>query len=304
MPHESLSKWMSKEPKNVHLPVTLMAMDSVSSYRSSFARLHEGGCFVMPNPWDPGSARYLRSLGFQALATTSGGFAFSQGLSDGENGVTRDQMLTHIAEIVRSAELPVNADFQSGYAGTSEELGENVGLCAETGVAGLSIEDATGDTQSPLFELSRAVDRIRAARRALDGAGTGVLLTARAECFLVGHPDPFRESLRRLAAYAEAGADVLYAPGVTDPKQIGQIVAAVQPTPVNVLMGSSTGLRVSDLADLGVRRISVGSSLARTAWTGFIKAAKEIAEQGTFGSFDGTVPFNELNSLFANGFKN
>jgi 2-methylisocitrate lyase-like PEP mutase family enzyme len=276
-------------------------MDSVSSYRSSFASLHASGCFVIPNPWDIGSAKYLRGLGFKAVATTSAGFAFSRGVADGVNGVSRDQMLAHIAEIVAAAELPVNADFQSGYADDPQQVGENVKLCVETGVSGLSIEDATGKAEMPLYELSHAADRIRAARRALDEAGSGVLLTARAECYLVNDPDPFNESLRRLAAYAEAGADVLYAPGVSDPKEIRQIVTAVAPTPVNVLVSSNTGLRVADLADMGVRRISVGSSLARSAWTGFIKAAKEIAQQGTFGGFDGTVPFSELNSFFQNG---
>jgi len=277
-------------------------MDSVSSYRASFASLHASGCFVIPNPWDVGSAKYLRSLGFKALATTSGGFAFSRGLPDGVNGVGRDQMLAHIAEIVAAAEVPVNADFQSGYADAPEDVGENVKRCVETGVSGLSIEDATGKPETPLYELTQATDRIRAARRALDETGSGVLLTARAECYLVGHPNAFQESLRRLTAYAEAGADVLYAPGVIDPKEIGQIVTAVTPTPVNVLVSSNTGLRVADLADMGVRRVSVGSSLARTAWTGFIKAAREIAEQGTFAGFDGIVPFGELNSLFQKSF--
>jgi 2-methylisocitrate lyase-like PEP mutase family enzyme len=284
--------------ENFHLLDTLMAMDSVNTYRSTFARLHTSGCFVIPNPWDIGSAKYLKWLGFKAVATTSAGFAFSRGLPDGVSGVDRDGMLAHIAEIVRAAELPVNADFQSGYADAPEEVGQNVRLCVETGVAGLSIEDATGDAAVPLYELAHATDRIRAARRALDEASSGVLLTARAECYLVNHPSPFQESLRRLTAYAEAGADVLYAPGVIDPKEIGQIVTAVAPTPVNVLVSSNTGLSVSDLAAMGVRRISVGSSLARSAWTGFINAAKEIAEQGTFGGFDGMVPFSELNSLF------
>jgi 2-methylisocitrate lyase-like PEP mutase family enzyme len=287
--------------KNFHLLDTLIPMDSVGSYRSSFASLHASGCFVIPNPWDIGSAKYLRLLGFKAVATTSAGFAFSRGLPDGVNGVGRDQMLAHIAEIVQAAELPVNADFQSGYADDPERLAENIKLCVETGVAGLSVEDAPGKPESPLYELPQAAERIRAARRALDETGSGVLLTARAECYLVDHPDAFNESLRRLTAYAEAGADVLYAPGVTSPKEIQQIVGAVAPTPVNVLVSSNTGLRVADLADMGVRRVSVGSSLARSAWTGFIRAAKEIAEQGTFGGFDGTVPFSELNSFFQIG---
>lgn len=274
-----------------------MAMDS-ATYRSTFASLHTSGCFVIPNPWDIGSAKYLRQLGFKAVATTSAGFAFSRGLPDGVSGVDRDEMLAHITEIARAVELPVNADYQSGYADTPEQVGQNVKLCVETGVAGLSIEDATGDAATPLYELGQATDRIRAARRALDETGSGVLLTARAECYLVNHPNAIEESLRRLTAYAEAGADVLYAPGVTDPKEIEQIVTTVAPTPVNVLVSANTGLKVADLAAMGVRRISVGSSLARSAWTGFIKAAKEIAEQGTFGGFDGMVPFSELNSLF------
>jgi 2-methylisocitrate lyase-like PEP mutase family enzyme len=290
--------WMSDGNKNFHLPDTLVAMASVSSHRSSFASLHASGCFVIPNAWDIGSAKYLQLLGFKAVATTSGGYAFSRGLPDGINGVSRDQMLSHIAEIVQEVELSVNADFQSGYADGPEEVGENVKLCVQTGVSGLSIEDATGNTAKPLYDFSTAVDRIRAARRALDEMGSGVLLTARAECYLVNHPDPLEESLRRLAAYAEAGADVLYAPGVADRDAIQRIVTAVAPTPVNVLVSANTGLRVADLADMGVRRVSVGSSLARAAWTGFMKAAKEIAEHGTFGGFDGTVAFRELDSLF------
>src|SRR4051794_14946882 len=214
---------MFDESENVHLPDTLGAMDSVGSYRSSFASLHASGCFVIPNPWDIGSTKYLRFLGFKAVATTSAGFAFSRGLPDGVNGVGRDQMLSHIREIVGAAELPVNADFQSGYADAPDEVGQNVKLCVGTGVSGLSIEDATGSVQMPLYELSHAADRIRASRRALDETGSGVLLTARAECYLVNHPDPFNESLRRLAAYAEAGADVLYAPGVANQKEIRQI---------------------------------------------------------------------------------
>jgi len=273
-------------------------MDSVGSYRSSFASLHASGCFVIPNPWDVGTTKYLRFLGFKAVATTSAGFAFSRGLPDGVNGVSRDQMLAHIAEITQAAELPVNADFQSGYADDPDEVGESVKLCFQTGVSGLSIEDATGNPAMPLYELTEAVHRIRAARRALDETGSGVLLTARAECYLVNHPDAFNDSLRRLAAYAEAGADVLYAPGVSDRKEIQEMVTAVAPTPLNVLVSSNTGLRVADLADMGVRRVSVGSSLARSAWTGFMKAAKEIREQGTFGGFEGAVPFNDLNSLF------
>lgn len=273
-------------------------MTPVSTHRASFAALHDNGCFVLPNPWDVGTARYLRHLGFQALATTSAGFAFSRGLPDAEWAVSRDAMLGHIAEIVAAADLPVNADFESGYADDPEAVAKNVTACVATGVSGLSIEDATGREAAPLYELPLAVERIKAARTAIDASGTGVLLTARAECYLVDHQEPFRESLRRLQAYAEAGADVLYAPGVTDREEMKTIVSALAPKPVNILMSSNIGLCVSDLADMGVRRISVGSSLARSAWTGFIRAAKGIAEHGTFEGFDGTTPFSELNGFF------
>jgi 2-methylisocitrate lyase-like PEP mutase family enzyme len=266
--------------------------------RAAFRKLHESGCFVIPNPWDIGTARYLRKLGFAALATTSSGLAFSEGLPDSDWAVPRDMVLAHVAEIVSATDLPVNADFESGYAHDPEGVGRNVGLCVETGVAGLSIEDSTGDHSHPLYELALAVDRIRAARQAIDAGKTGVLLTGRAECFLTSHPDPLRESIRRLEAYSAAGADVLYAPGVRERDQIRAIVEAVRPKPVNVLMSANTGLKVGDLAELGVRRISVGSSLARAAWTGFIRAAKEIAENGSFSGFDGIVPFAELNGFF------
>jgi 2-methylisocitrate lyase-like PEP mutase family enzyme len=271
--------------------------------RSAFRRLHESGCFVIPNPWDVGSARYLRQLGFPALATTSGGFAFSRGLPDADRAVPRDLMLAHIAEMVAAVDLPVNADFESGYAHDPAVVSENVLLCVETGVAGLSIEDATGDPARPLYDLPLAVERVRAARTAIDASGSGVLLTARAECFLVGHPDPLRESVLRLEAYAEAGADVLYAPGLRTRDEIRVIVAAAGPKPVNVLMGTNIGLSVADLAGMGVRRISVGSTLARTAWTGFIRAARRIAEEGSFDGFDGAVSYAELNGFFREDLK-
>jgi len=263
-----------------------------------FRNLHQNGCFVIPNPWDIGTARYLQSLGFQALATTSAGFAFSRGLPDADWAVTRDVMLRHIAEIVKAVNLPVNADFESGYAHDPEGVAANVRLCVETGVAGLSIEDATGDPAKPLYDLPAAVERIRAARAAIDASGAGVLLTARAECYLVGHADPLREAIRRLTAYAEAGADVLFAPGASDREAIAAILSAVHPKAVNILMGSNNGLRVMDLAEMGVRRISVGSSLARAAWTGFIRAAKLISAEGSFAGFDETVPYGELNAFF------
>jgi 2-methylisocitrate lyase-like PEP mutase family enzyme len=278
-------------------------MTDHQAHRSAFRHLHESGCFVMPNPWDVGTARYLRHLGFAALATTSSGFAFTRGLPDTDWAVPRDAMLGHIAEIVATAELPVNADFESGYAHDPEGVATNVRLCIETGVAGLSIEDATGDAARPLYDLPLAVERIRAARAAIDATGTGVLLTARAECFLVGHPDALTESLRRLEAYAEAGADVLYAPGPRSRDEIDAIVRAVAPKPVNILMSSSTGLTVSDLADLGVRRISVGSALARSAWAGFMGAAETIAREGRFDAFAKSRPFDEINGFFRTDLK-
>jgi 2-methylisocitrate lyase-like PEP mutase family enzyme len=270
--------------------------------RQEFRKLHESGCFVIPNPWDIGTARYLRALGFKALATTSAGFAFSRGLPDAGSAMTRDMVLEHIAEIVSAVDLPINADFQTGYADEPEGVAASVRLCVETGVAGLSIEDATGRDDEPLYELSLAVERIKAARTAIDASQTGVLLTARAECFLVGHPKPLPEALRRLQAYAEAGADVLYAPGPKEPAEIQAIVAAVSPKPVNVLMSSNTGLKIADLAAMGVRRVSVGSALARTAWTGFIRAAKKIAEEGSMEGFDGSTPFSELEDFFQKDF--
>jgi 2-methylisocitrate lyase-like PEP mutase family enzyme len=269
-----------------------MATTDFAPRRAAFRKLHESGCFVIPNPWDIGTARYLRHLGFQALATTSAGFSFSAGLPDADWAVPLDLVLKHIAEIVSATDLPVNADFESGYSHEPKGVAANVRLCVETGVAGLSIEDATGDREKPLYDLALAVERIRAARSAIGEA----LLTARAECFLVGHPEPLRESIRRLQAYAEAGADVLYAPGVRERADIQAIVAAVHPKPVNVL--AAGGLTVSDLAELGVRRVSVGSSLARAAWTGFIRAARLIAEEGSFAGLDGAVPYSELNEFF------
>jgi 2-methylisocitrate lyase-like PEP mutase family enzyme len=267
-----------------------------SPRRAAFRELHESGCFVVPNPWDAGSARYLQHLGFKALATTSAGFAFSIGLADA--AVSRDAMLRNIADIAAAVDLPVNADFESGYARDPEGVAASVRLCIDTGVSGLSIEDATGDPARPLFDLPLAVDRIRAARAAIDASGSGVLLTARAECYLVNHPDPLRESLRRLHGYAAAGADVLYAPGLADRADIKTFVAELNPKPVNLLMSKNTGLTVADVADLGVRRISVGSSLSRAAWTAFMHTAEAIAKEGSFSGFDGLVPYADLNNLF------
>lgn len=278
-----------------------MTTTDFTARRTAFRALHQDGCFVIPNPWDRGTARYLRHLGFQALATTSAGYAFSQGLPD--TAVPRDHMLSHVGELVAATDLPLNADFESGYAHEPEALAANVQRCVETGVAGLSIEDATGDRARPLYELPLATERIRAARAAIDQSGTGALLTARAECYLVGHSDPLTESLRRLQAYAEAGADVLYAPGLNRPDDIRTLIAAVRPKPINILMSANTGSSVTDLAELGVRRISVGSALARAAWTGFMRAAHAIAKDGTFTGFEGMVPFGEINELFRGDLK-
>jgi 2-methylisocitrate lyase-like PEP mutase family enzyme len=280
-----------------------MSIADLATRRATFRKLHESGCFVMPNPWDAGSARYLRHLGFPALASTSAGLAFSRGLSDTDWAVPRDTVLANISDIVAAVDLPVNADFESGYAHSPDALAQNVQMCVETGVAGLSIEDATGDRERPLYELPVAIERIKAARAAIDASNAGVLLTARAECYLVGHTEPFKESVRRLQAYAEAGADVLYAPGIDKPEDIKTLVAALSPKPVNILMSRNNGLKVSDLAELGVRRISVGSALARAAWTSFIKAAQAIAKEGSFAGFDGLTPFAEINGFFREDLK-
>ena len=259
--------------------------------------MHQSGCFVLPNPWDIGTTIYLRRLGFKALATTSAGFAFSRGKRDG--GVTRDEMLAHIREIVEATTLPVNADFQSGYADEPEGVAANVRLCLATGVAGLSIEDNTGRTDVPLYEKELAVDRIRAARSAIDISKTGVVLTGRCEAWLVGDPDPLRTALERLAAYAEAGADCLYAPGVSAPDEIAQIVKTVAPKPVNVLVsGFNHQLSFSQVADLGARRISVGSGLALAAWGAFLRAAQDIQTNGAFNLLANGAASTDLNELF------
>lgn len=269
-----------------------------SPRRAAFRKLHESGCFVIPNPWDVGTARYLAGLGFQALATTSSGFSFSRGLPDMDWAVPRDMALAHIADMVRATDLPVNADFESGYAHDPSDVAENVRLCCGTGIAGLSIEDATGDPQAPLYGLDHAVARIRAARDAIDAASADVLLTARAECYLVGHPDRLAESIRRLRAYAEAGADVLYAPGPRRPEDIQALVEAVAPKPFNLLVSSDIGLSVPQIAALGVRRISLGSALSRAAWGGFIRAATALANEGSFAALADAARFGELNDFF------
>jgi 2-methylisocitrate lyase-like PEP mutase family enzyme len=252
---------------------------------------------VLPNPWDIGTAISLERLGFKALATTSAGFAFSRGKPDG--GVSRDEMLVHIREIVNATALPVNADFHAGYADQPENVAANVRLCVETGVAGLSIEDSTGRRDCPLYEKKLAIERIQAARSAIDGSKSAVVLTGRCEAWLVGDRDPLHTALDRLTAYAEAGADCLYAPGVSDRDQIAEIVKAVAPKPVNILVsGFNHQLTLSGLADLGVRRISVGSGLALAAWGAFLRAAKDIKANGTFTLFADNAPSAELNELF------
>lgn len=263
---------------------------------SSFRELHEQGCFVIPNPWDRGTAIALAAMGFQALATTSAGASFARGVPDTSTALGVDAVLDNITEIVDAVDLPVNADFQAGYANDLDGLAVNVRRCVATGVAGLSIEDARGGAYDPLYSLTEAVDRVRVAHAAIDGAD--VLLTARAECFLYGHPDPLPEAITRLQAYAEAGAEVLYAPGVRSREDIAALVAALHPYPVNVLMGSDTGLTVRDLADLGVRRVSVGSALTRVAWGALLSAAREIADTGSFAGLSRTASLDELNRLF------
>ncbi len=271
----------------------LWRMISIAERRKIFRELHHAGCFAIPNPWDRGTARYLQSLGFKALATTSAGFAFSRALSDG--AVARDEMLAHIRDLVEACDVPVNADYENGYAEDTDDVAENVRRCVDTGVAGLSIEDATGRRQQPLYELEHAVERIRAARAAI--SDSGVVLVGRAECFLVGRTD-IREVIRRLQAYADAGADCLYAPGVEKREHIEAIVTAVAPKPVNVLISAPDGLTMADAAALGVRRVSVGGALARAAWGGFIRAAAELAHFGRFDGFAGATPHGQLQDLF------
>ena len=269
-------------------------MTAISPRCQEFRRLHQSGCFVIPNPWDIGSARLLAQLGFRALATTSSGFAWSRGRAD--NHVSLDETLTQLRLIADAVDVPVNADFEGGFATAPDDVAANVALATSTGIAGLSIEDSTGDAANPLFEFALAVDRIRAARYAIDQRGTGVLLTGRSEGFIVGRPD-LAETIRRLQGYAAAGADCLYAPGIRSPAEIVAVVQAVAPKPVNVLVGSDF-TTVSALAAVGVRRISVGGALARAAWAGFLEVAREIAEQGTFTNLARAVPFDDIDGAF------
>jgi 2-methylisocitrate lyase-like PEP mutase family enzyme len=262
--------------------------------RDTFRKMHESGCFILPNPWDVGSARMLQLLGFKALASTSAGFAWSIGKAD--NRVTLDDALRHLTEICGAVDLPVNADFEGGFAREPDQVATNVARAVQTGVAGLSIEDSTGDAKAPLYERGLAIARIQAARAAIDADNSGVLLTGRCEGFLVGRDD-LDMVIYRLKAYSEAGADCLYAPGIKTKEQISAIVKAVHPKPVNLLIGAS-GLSLKEVEALGVRRISVGGSLARTAWAGFMRSAREMAEKGTFTELGHGHPGGELNKLF------
>ncbi len=269
---------------------------TIAERRAAFRSLHAEGCFVIPNPWDTGSARWLEGMGFKALATTSSGCAWSQGLSDG--AMSRDAVLDHLRLLVAATGLPVNADFENGFGADAAAVAESVRLAVETGVAGLSIEDSTGDPSRPQFALDEAVTRLRAARQAIDAAGGGTLLVGRAENFLFPKPD-LDDTIARLKAYAAAGADCLYAPGVKTREEIAAVVKAVAPKPFNLLVGAPTELTMQDIAALGVRRVSVGGALARSAWGGFLRAARGIAEHGRFDGFEGAAPGKELNGFFA-----
>ena len=269
-------------------------MPAPHDHATAFRQLHEAGCFVMPNPWDVGSARLLAQLGFPALATTSSGLAWSLGRRD--NQVSLEETLAHLRAISRGVSVPVNADFEGGFAITPDAVATNVAAAVTTGIAGLSLEDSTGDAANPLFDFTLAAERIYSARAAIDASGSGVLLTGRSEGFIVGRPD-LTETIRRLRAYADAGADCLYAPGLRARTDILAVVEAVAPQPVNVLAGSDFST-VAELAEAGVRRISVGGALARCAWTGFLAAAQEIAAQGTFNSLARAVPFADIDGAF------
>jgi 2-methylisocitrate lyase-like PEP mutase family enzyme len=270
-------------------------MPTIAEKRASFHALHKSGCFAIPNPWDVSSARWLQGMGFKALASTSAGFAWSKCLPD--NAVTRDMVLEHLAELVANTDLPINADFEGGFAHDPAGVAESVSLAVETGVAGLSIEDSKRDRENPVYTLEEGAARIRAARDAIDKKGGDTLLVGRAENFLVGRAD-LDDTIARLKAYASAGADCLYAPGISKPEQITAIVNAVAPKPVNLLIGTPIGLSLKDAEALGVRRVSIGGSLARAAWGGFIRAAKQIAEEGRFDAFADAAPGMEINKFF------
>ena len=273
----------------------MLQSHDVAARRRAFRELHVSGCFVIPNPWDPGSARFLEQLGFQALATTRSGVAWRHAKADGQMNV--QEVLAHLREMVAATRLPVNADFEGGHAEDAAGVARNVRLALETGVAGVSIEDSTGDPDAPLREIPAAVERMRAARRAIDEAGGEALLVGRAENFIVGRPD-LDDAIRRLVAYSEAGADCLYAPGIRTRAQIEAVVRAVAPKPVNLLVGAASEFTLRDIEAMGVRRVSVGGALARAAWAGFMAAAKQIASEGRFDALAHAASGAELNGLF------
>ena len=275
-------------------------MPTTAEKRQTYRRLHEDGCFIIPNPWDTGSARYLQGMGFKALASTSAGYALTLGLPD--NAVSLEAMLAHLRELSAVTDIPVNADFEGGFAHDPDKVAKNVARCIETGVAGLSIEDSTGDKTNPLYNLDTAVARIRAARAAIDRAGGDVVFTGRAECFLVGRPD-LGETIKRLKAYADAGADCLYAPGIRTREQIEAVVKAVAPKPVNLLMPANLGFTVADVTAMGVRRISVGGTLARVGWGAVIHSAKQMLNEGKFGDFATAAPHPDLMAFFRDDMK-
>jgi 2-methylisocitrate lyase-like PEP mutase family enzyme len=270
-------------------------MASVSEKRAAFHALHKSGCFVIPNPWDTGSARYLQGMGFKALASTSSGFAWSEGFAD--NRVTREIVLSHLSELVAATDVPINADFEGGFAHDPAGVAASVKLAVDTGVAGLSIEDSTGDKEKPLYDIDTAVARLKAARKAIDEKGGDTLLVGRAENFFAGVPD-LDDTIARLKAYSNAGADCLYSPGIKTKEQIAAVVKAVAPKPFNLLIGNAIGITVKDAEELGVRRISVGGALARAAWGGFQRAVKQILEEGRFDEFAQAAAGAELNKFF------
>jgi 2-methylisocitrate lyase-like PEP mutase family enzyme len=270
-------------------------MPSVAEKRAAFHALHKSGCFVIPNPWDIGSARWLQGMGFKALASTSSGFAWSKGFAD--NHVTREMVLTHLAELVAATDVPINADFEGGFAHDPAGVAESVKLACDTGVAGISIEDSTGDKDKPLYDIDTAMARVKAARKAIDDKGGEAMLIGRAENFIAGVPD-LDDAIARLKAYSDAGADCLYSPGIKTKEQIAAVVKAVSPKPFNLLIGSAIGITVKEAEELGVRRISVGGALARTAWGGFLRAINQIAGEGRFDEFAHAASGAELNKFF------
>lgn len=270
-------------------------MPSIAKKRAAFHALHKSGCFVIPNPWDIGSARWLQGMGFKALASTSSGFAWSKGFAD--NHVTREMVLTHLAELVAATDVPINADFEGGFAHDPAGVAESVKLACDTGVAGISIEDSTGDKDKPLYDIDMAVARVKAARKAIDDKGGEAMLIGRAENFIAGVPD-LDDTVARLKAYSDAGADCLYSPGIKTKEQIAAVVKSVSPKPFNLLIGSAIGITVKEAEELGVRRISVGGALARTAWGGFLRAINQIAGEGRFDEFAHAASGAELNKFF------